>query len=86
MDKLNEATVKALPIPAKGNRLYYVDQAAKVQGAKVPRGLAIRVTAAGTRSFVLHYYHAGVERLRAAVRPRDDPRQLEGAGEGAHPH
>ena len=44
--KLTDATIKKLPAPATGNRLYF-DEAVK--------GLALRVTAAGSRAFVLDY-------------------------------
>jgi integrase len=51
---LNEAAVKALPIPAKGNKVHFF-AGAVVQGAKVPRGFGVRVTAKGVRAFVLDY-------------------------------
>jgi integrase len=58
---LNEATIKALPIPDKGNRVHYF-AGAMLQGAAVPRGFGVRVTAGGARSFVLNYRHRGRER------------------------
>jgi integrase len=52
--RLNETTVKALPTPAKGNKVHFF-AGAMVQGARVPRGFGIRVTANGVRAFVLDY-------------------------------
>jgi integrase len=56
---LNEALVRALEPPASGNKIIYDDADG---GAKGVRGFGIRVTAAGSRSFVLNYRVAGVER------------------------
>src|SRR5215470_485967 len=58
--KLSEETVKRLPIPDTGNRITYF-AGATIQGAKAPRGFGVRVTAAGTRSFVLNYRLRGRE-------------------------
>jgi integrase len=58
---LNEATIKALPIPAKGNRVHYF-AGATLQGMAAPRGFGVRVTAGGAKAFVLNYRHHGVER------------------------
>jgi integrase len=44
--RLTDRTVKGLPGPAKGNRVYYDD---------IVRGFGCRVTAAGARAFVLNY-------------------------------
>ena len=57
---LNEETVKRLPVPAKGNRVTYF-AGAVIQGAKAPRGFGVRVTAAGSRAFVLNYRLRGRE-------------------------
>jgi integrase len=54
MTKLNEEIVKGLPIPPAGNRVHYF-AGAVIQGSKVPRGLGVRVTAGGVRSFVISY-------------------------------
>ena len=59
-DKLNEETVKRLPVPTKGNRVTYF-AGAVIQGAKAPRGFGVRVTAAGARAFVLNYRLRGRE-------------------------
>ena len=57
---LNEETVKRLPVPSKGNRVTYF-AGAVIQGAKAPRGFGVRVTAAGSRAFVLNYRLRGRE-------------------------
>jgi integrase len=53
--RLTDRTVKGLPGPAKGNRVYYDD---------LVKGFGCRVTAAGSRAFVLNYRRKadGVER------------------------
>ena len=45
-EKLTDRSVKLLPAPASGNQLYFDSQV---------RGFAIRITRAGSRSFVLNY-------------------------------
>jgi integrase len=54
MPAISEKIVEALPAPAKGNKLHYFS-GATLQGRKAPSGFAVRVTAAGTKSFVLFY-------------------------------
>jgi hypothetical protein len=44
--KLTDIIIKALPLPAKGNKVYY-DTAVK--------GFGCRITKAGSRSFILNY-------------------------------
>jgi integrase len=61
MTKLNEETVRGLPIPAAGNKVHYFPDAV-LQGTKAPRGFGVRVTAAGVRSFVINYRIAHQER------------------------
>jgi integrase len=58
--KLNEREVADLEAPAAGNKVYYFPDAV-IQGAKVPRGFGVRVTAGGARSFVLNYRAARVK-------------------------
>jgi integrase len=58
--KLSEETIKRLPVPDTGNRIVYF-AGATIQGAKAPRGFGVRVTAAGTRAFVLNYRLRGRE-------------------------
>src|SRR5882757_5357085 len=55
---ISEKIVAALPVPAKGNKLHYFS-GATLQGKKAPAGFAVRVTAAGTKSFVLFHRVAG---------------------------
>ena len=57
---LNEATIKALPIPEKGNRVHYF-AGAVLQGITAPRGFGVRVTAGGAKAFVLNYRLRGRE-------------------------
>src|SRR5437588_2821571 len=57
---LSEETIKRLRAPAKGNSITYF-AGATIQGAKAPRGFGVRVTAAGTRAFVLNYRLRGRE-------------------------
>ena len=58
MQQISEKIVGNLPTPAKGNRLHYFS-GATLQGKKAPSGFAVRVTAAGTRSFVLFHRFDG---------------------------
>jgi integrase len=58
--KLNEETVKRLPVPSRSNRITYF-AGATIQGAKAPRGFGVRVTAAGARGFILNYRLRGRE-------------------------
>jgi integrase len=57
-EAISEKIVGNLPAPAKGNRLHYFS-GATLQGKKAPSGFAVRVTAAGTRSFVLFHRFNG---------------------------
>jgi hypothetical protein len=57
---LNEATIKLLPIPEKGNRVHYF-AGAVLQGVTAPQGFGVRVTASGARAFVLNYRLRGRE-------------------------
>jgi integrase len=58
--KLNEQTIKGLPVPETGNRVTYF-AGVKIQGKKAPRGFGVRVTAGGARAFVLNYRLRGRE-------------------------
>jgi integrase len=51
MPAISEKIVAALPAPASGNKLHYFSGAV-LQGKRAPSGFAVRVTAAGTKSFV----------------------------------
>jgi integrase len=57
---LSEETIKRLPTPAKGNSITYF-AGSTIQGAKAPRGFGVRVTASGSRAFVLNYRLRGRE-------------------------
>jgi integrase len=50
-EQISERIVGNLPTPAAGNKLHYFS-GATLQGKKAPSGFAVRVTAAGTKSFV----------------------------------
>jgi integrase len=57
-EAISEKIVGNLPKPAKGNRLHYFS-GATLQGKKAPSGFAVRVTAAGTKAFVLFHRFNG---------------------------
>ncbi|MGB6435072.1 MAG: site-specific integrase [Bradyrhizobium sp.] len=57
-EAISEKIVGGLPTPAKGNKLHYFS-GATLQGKKAPSGFAVRITAAGTRSFVLFHRFDG---------------------------
>lgn len=59
--KLSEAAIKALPVPEAGNEVTYF-AGDKLQGKIAPAGFGVRVTAGGSRAFVLNYRVAGRER------------------------
>jgi integrase len=58
--KLSEETIKNLPMPAKGNKVFYF-AGDKLQGTVAPRGFGVRVTAGDNRSFILNYRIRGRE-------------------------
>jgi integrase len=66
-EKISEKIVAALPSPAKGNRLHYFS-GASLQGKKAPSGFAVRVTSAGTKSFVWFHRVAGKPHLETLGR------------------
>lgn len=59
--RLSEETVRALAPPAAGNRVHYFG-GEKLQGKVAPKGFGVRITAGGSRAFVLNYRLAGRER------------------------
>jgi integrase len=61
MPTLTAQTIADLPAPPTGNKLYWF-KGAIVQGRQIPRGLGIRVTANGSRAFILSYSIDGKER------------------------
>ena len=58
MQTISEKIVAGLPVPTTGNKLHYFS-GATLQGKKAPSGFAVRITAAGTRSFVLFHRSNG---------------------------
>jgi integrase len=64
---LNEAIVTALPAPKSGNKITFYPEAV-IQGAKAPRGFGVRVTAAGTKAFVMVYRIKGRQHVYAIGR------------------
>src|SRR5580704_9840606 len=61
MTTLTAQTIADLPAPPTGSKLYWF-KGAIVQGRPIPRGLGVRVTAAGARSWILNYGIDGKER------------------------
>jgi integrase len=51
LEAISEKIVAGLPAPEKGNELHYAS-GLSLQGKKAPSGFAVRVTSAGTKSFV----------------------------------
>jgi integrase len=60
INPLNEAAIKTLPIPDKGNRVHYY-AGAVLQGQTAPRGFGVRVTAGGAKAFVINFRLGGKE-------------------------
>ena len=58
MPAISEKIVASLPAPPAGNKLHYFS-GATLQGKKAPSGFAVRVTSAGTKSFVWFHRVAG---------------------------
>jgi hypothetical protein len=54
MSAISEKIVESLPVPPAGNKVHFFS-GATLQGKKAPSGFAVRVTAAGTKSFVLFH-------------------------------
>jgi integrase len=54
MPAISEKIVGNLPIPEAGNKVHFFSGAA-LQGKKAPSGFGVRVTAGGTKSFVLFH-------------------------------
>ena len=52
--RLNDAVVRSLPTPPTGNKVHYF-AGATLQGAPVPRGFGVRVTAGGAKSFIMNF-------------------------------
>lgn len=58
---ISERIVRELLVPEAGNRVTYFS-GAMLQGQKAPTGFGVRVTAGGSRAFVLNYRINGLER------------------------
>jgi integrase len=54
MQAISEKIVEKLPIPAAGNKVHFFS-GATLQGKKAPAGFGVRVTAGGTKAFVLFH-------------------------------
>ena len=59
MNELSETGIKTLPVPEAGYKLTFFPEASRA--GRAPVGFAVRVTAAGTRSFLLCYRDASGE-------------------------
>src|SRR2546421_9263172 len=67
MQTISEKIVAGLPTPATGNKLHYFS-GATLQGKKAPSGFGVRVTSAGTKSFVLFHRADGRKHLETLGR------------------
>src|SRR5262249_33962361 len=61
--RLSDSIVKTLPAPAKGNRIFYDD---------LVKGFGCRVTAAGSRAFILNYRTRGHRERRYTIGSHPD--------------
>lgn len=61
MPTLTAQTIADLPAPPTGNKIFWF-KGAVVQGRPIPKGLGVRVTANGSRAFILNYGIDGRER------------------------
>lgn len=73
MTTISEKIVAGLQAPETGNTLYYFSGAV-LQGKRAPGGFAVRVTAAGTKSFVRFYRIAGKPHLKTLGRWSESPK------------
>ena len=73
MSTISEKIVAALSAPRNGNRLHYFS-GATLQGKKAPPGFAVRVTSAGTKSFVWFHRVAGRPHLETLGRWDENPK------------
>jgi integrase len=72
MSAISEKIVEALPMPETGNKVHYFS-GASLQGKKAPAGFGIRVTASGTKSFVLFHRAGGRKYLETLGRWDENP-------------
>ena len=73
MSAISEKIVAALPAPPNGNKLHYYS-GATLQGKKAPPGFAVRVTSAGTKSFVWFHRVSGKPHLETLGRWDENPK------------
>jgi integrase len=64
---ISEKVVALLPSPATGNKVHFFS-GATLQGKKAPAGFGVRVTSAGTKSFVLFHRTDGRKHLETLGR------------------
>src|SRR5262249_3744620 len=67
MQTISEKIVAALPVPEVGNKVHFFS-GATLQGKKAPAGFGVRVTAGGTKSFVLFHRQNGRKYLETLGR------------------
>ncbi|MCC8964890.1 site-specific integrase [Bradyrhizobium sp. Pear76] len=72
MQQISEKAVAGLPAPAKGNKVHFFS-GATLQGKKAPAGFGVRVTAGGTKSFVLFHRVDGRKYLETLGRWDENP-------------
>jgi integrase len=71
-ETISEKIVEKLPIPAAGNKVHFFS-GATLQGKKAPAGFGVRVTAGGTKSFVLFHRVDGTKYLETLGRWDENP-------------
>jgi integrase len=67
MPAISEKIVEGLPVPETGNKVHFFSGAA-LQGKKAPAGFGVRVTAGGTKAFVLFHRVEGKKFLETLGR------------------
>jgi integrase len=72
MQPINEKIVAGLPVPDAGNKVHFFS-GSTLQGKKAPAGFGVRVTAGGTKSFVLFHRHDGKKFLETLGRWDENP-------------
>jgi integrase len=71
--QISEKVVAALPVPKHGNKVFFFS-GATLQGKKAPAGFGVRVTAGGTKAFVLFHRVDGKKYLETLGRWDENPR------------
>ena len=67
MQAISEKIVEKLPVPEAGNKVHFFS-GATLQGKKAPSGFGVRVTAGGTKAFVLFHRQDGKKFLETLGR------------------